>query len=426
MSSKRNIVVLGGSFAGVSAAHTILKHVIPSLPDPSSYRVVLISSSTHTFLRPAAPRAMLDDKFFDQSKLFIPLADCFAKYPSETVELVHGRATQLDTTARTVAYTLSSSSTSISNSDEETKTVEYYALVIATGSSTPSPLHGFNAGTHTDLQAHWASFRTALKSAKSIVIAGGGTTGVETAGELGEYLNGRPGWLCKVEPKVNITLVASTPQVLPYLRPKIAGKAERLLREVGVNVIKNTRVADVSPPGAGTSGNVAGKATLTLDNNGTVQTIEADLYIPSTGCTPNSSFVPAALKDERGYVLTSNTLRVEGAGERMYALGDVATYARPSIYFLETVIPVFTSNITRDLLLTVGKSDTDKGVPKEKVFVEDKKETQLVPIGTSKGVGAFGGWQLPSGVVWAIKGRDYWMGMMGGLWSGEKWAKVAP
>ncbi|KAI0769174.1 amid-like mitochondrial oxidoreductase [Irpex lacteus] len=408
MSSKRNIVVLGGSFAGVSAAHTILQHVIPFLPDPSAYRLVLISSSTHTFLRPAAPRAMLDDKFFDQSRLFIPLADCFAKYPSETVELVHGRATQLDITART------------------TKTVEYYVLVIATGSSTPSPLHGFNAGTHTDLKAHWASFRTALKSVKSIVIAGGGTTGVETAGELGEYLNGRPGWLCKVEPKVNITLVASTPQVLPYLRPKIAGKAERLLRDVGVNVIKNTRVAGVSPPDAGTSANVAGKATLTLDNNGTTQTIEADLYIPSTGYTPNSAFVPAALKDERGYVVTSNTLRVEGAGERVYALGDVATYARPSIYFLETVIPVFTSNITRDLLLSLGKSDSDKGVPKEKVFVEDKKETQLVPIGTSKGVGAFGGWQLPSSVVWAIKGRDYWMGMMGGLWSGEKWVKVAP
>jgi hypothetical protein len=51
--------------------------------------------------------------------------------------------------------------------------------------------------------------------------------------------------------------------------------------------------------------------------------------------------------------------------------------------------------------------------------VEDKGETQLVPIGRSKGVGALMGWEVPSWVVWAIKGRDYWLWTTGKLWSGR-------
>ena len=57
------------------------------------------------------------------------------------------------------------------------------------------------------------------------------------------------------------------------------------------------------------------------------------------------------------------------------------------------------------------------------MFKEDTRETQMVPIGKSKEFRAVIGYVLPSFMVWAIKGRDYWLWTTGGLWSGKQWAK---
>ena len=51
------------------------------------------------------------------------------------------------------------------------------------------------------------------------------------------------------------------------------------------------------------------------------------------------------------------------------------------------------------------------------------RETQMVTIGKSKGVGAVMGYQFPSFMIWLIKGRDYWLWTIGGLWTGKQWAK---
>ena len=44
-------------------------------------------------------------------------------------------------------------------------------------------------------------------------------------------------------------------------------------------------------------------------------------------------------------------------------------------------------------------------------------------MGRGKGVGAFGGWRVPSWFVWMIKGRDYLSSMAPDVVSGKKWAK---
>ena len=71
--------------------------------------------------------------------------------------------------------------------------VDFYDLVIASGASTCSPLLGVNQDGEF-LRTIWTAFRKALSSAKSIVVATGGRAGIETGGELGEFLNGRAGW----------------------------------------------------------------------------------------------------------------------------------------------------------------------------------------------------------------------------------------
>ncbi|TVY80450.1 Oxidoreductase ptaL [Lachnellula suecica] len=411
-SSQKKIVILGGSYGGVSTAHYLLKHAVPQLPHKDSYQVVIVSSSSEAMCRPACPRALISDDMFAQDKLFVSIPKAFESYPTGSFDFIKGTATELDHTKRTV---------SIKSSTGSIEKLEFYALVIATGASTPSPLLGLNRDEEF-LRASWVGFRKALPAAKSIVIAGGGPAGIETAGELGEYLNGRAGWFKSKlgNPKVSIIVVTSAPQILPALRPSIAKKAEGYLAKVGVSVVKNARVMSVAPESAGTD-DVASKATLTLDNG---KTLDADLYIPAVGTKPNTAFISGTLLMSDGRIDSNpSTLRVDKAGPRIYAVGDVAAYSRPAVHLILEAIPVLCANIKRDLMLDAGKDKSSVG--EDRVFKEDTRETQMVPVGKSKGVGAAMGYQLPSFLVWLIKGRDYWLWTVGNLWSGKQWAKEA-
>lgn len=227
-SSKKNLVVLGGSYGGVSTAHYLLKHVVPRLPNRASYQVILISTSSQAICRPACPRALISDDMFPQEKLFVRVPQQFAQYAKDSFRFIQGTAMKLDHDDRYVTASLK---------DGSTEKIAYHALIIATGTSTASPLLGLN-GDSESLRATWRTFREALPNAKHIVIAGGCPTGVETAGELGEYLNGRAGWFSsKLEnPKVTITLVTAGSKILPDLRPAIAKNAENFLAQ-GLKVL---------------------------------------------------------------------------------------------------------------------------------------------------------------------------------------------
>ncbi|KAJ6132623.1 hypothetical protein N7471_007838 [Penicillium samsonianum] len=340
-SSKKNLVILGGSYGGISTAHYLLKHVVPQLPNKASYQVILISTSSQAICRPGCPRALISDDMFPQEKLFVSVPKQFEQYPNDTFRFIQGTATELDQHDRHVIVSLK---------DGATEKIEYHALVIATGTSTASPLLGLN-GDSESLRATWNTFRAALPNAKHIVIAGGGPAGVETAGELGEYLNGRAGWFSsKLEnPKVPITLVTSGSKILPVLRPAIAKKAEDLLAQVGVTVIKGSRVVTVSPPGAGTESALTTNSTVTLADG---KTLEADLYIPATGAAPNTGFIHESLLTASGGIETNvSTLRVDKAGPRVYAVGDVGSHARPAVHNILNTVPTLSANIKRDLLI---------------------------------------------------------------------------
>ncbi|KAF4808220.1 Oxidoreductase ptaL [Colletotrichum siamense] len=347
---------------------------------------------------------------FPQEKLFVDIATVFQQYPADRFHFVCGNATALDQINRTISVSVAGG--------KVVEKLDFDALVIATGASTPSPLLGLN-GSYEGLRQSWNDFRKALPQAKSIVIAGGGPAGVETAGELGEYLNGRAGFFSSTleKPKVAITLVTGGSKILPALRPSLAQKAERYLAQVGVTVIKNTRVDLVSPGEAGDE-DVGMSATINLSNG---QTLSADLYIPATGTRPNTSFINPSLLTSDGRVETNpSTLRVDKAGPRIFAIGDVSSYARPAVHNILGAVPVLCANLKRDLLLVSGKPNA--AIRDDRVFKEDLRETQMVPIGKSKGVGAAMGWRLPGFLVWLIKGRDYWLWTTMKLWSGEQWA----
>ena len=414
-SNTKTILILGGSYAGVGAAHYILKHVVPSLSNKDDYRVALVSSSSHFFCRPTSVRALVSENAFPKDKrLFVPLTEAFEQYTSPSITLYHGTVAKLDHLTCTVTIVPA-------EAGKAEMELEYHALVIATGVTTQSPLMGLS-GYHQNTIEAWTSFRKKLSTAKSIVITGGGPTGVETAGELGQYLNGNGSG----KSKVAITLVTKSIQLLPYLPLSLSQKAEEQLSKLGVSVIKNRIVEKVvSLDTEGVDG--AGKSLERLTDTVTVhldhdQTLQADLYIPATGVAPNSEFLDNQLLDEEGYVrVDTSSLQVESAGPRVYALGHVCSSNPRAIHAIMKQVPVVGENLKQDL--RAAETSIQAGKEAYRAYEPEMKVTQLVVVG-KKGVGMFLGWKVPSFFVWLIKGRDYWLDMTPPMWNGKAYAKA--
>lgn len=236
MSETRNIVFLGASYAGISATHYFLKHVYPNLPASSTikYKVILVNASPKWYQRHASPRAIANTLLMPNEKIFLDIEPGFKQYGDKAQFLV-GKATSWSPEKR-VLFITEPSGKEIS--------VSYHALVLATGSKSHSAIWSSYGNGHEEIETALADANAQVKAAKSIVIAGGGPAGVETAGEIAEYLNGTPGWFQSRPKKLKaqITLITSSGKLLPRLRPAIAKQAERDLNRLGVDVKYNIKV----------------------------------------------------------------------------------------------------------------------------------------------------------------------------------------
>ncbi|KAL9088875.1 MAG: hypothetical protein Q9159_002838 [Coniocarpon cinnabarinum] len=415
----RNIVILGAGFAGLSAAHYFMRHIYPSLKSDQSfsYRLVLIDQSTHFWWHISAPRALVSTKLMQHDKVFFPLADGFKQYGSDKdiLDIKQAQPTFIDLESRKVNIKDMNEDTGGAEANDPglVESIPYHALIIATGTTTPTAATSLH-GTHTETQRALEDMNKRLARASSVIIAGGGPIGVETAGEVGEALNGNNSSLKKA--KVKITLIAGSTKLLPVLSEKLSKKAAKYLEKVGVEVKYGEKVTKVD-----FDANEEGKTTVTLSNS---ETISADVYIPAIGAKPNTSYLPAELKDERGYVKSASndgsgsshspdTLRVDQAGERVYVLGDVGAYTRGGVLDLYKATPVLGNNLAMDL-----------GVRKtEKQHRSDESETQLVPVGSKNGVGAFKGLGMPGIAVRQVKGKDFMLGYIKKVFAGEQYKK---
>ena len=106
-----------------------------------------------------------------------PLSDGFSTYASSQFTLIRAVATSLDPSQRTVSIT--------PNGKERTEAqqLHYDSLIISTGTTSASPLWTL----HHDQSLTSAALKSMyeiLPTVKTILIAGGGPVGVETAAKL--------------------------------------------------------------------------------------------------------------------------------------------------------------------------------------------------------------------------------------------------
>lgn len=165
-STMKNILILGGSFGGICTAHRILKQSSKTGP----VKITLVSPNTDFYWTMATPRGVVPGQFTDE-QLFQPIEAGFKQYSKSQFEFILASAESLDVDAKEVHIS-------------GNRTLKYDFLILATGSNTrdDTPLKGLRSTQETKTALH--NLQGRVEGAKTVVVAGGGVTSVEVAGEL--------------------------------------------------------------------------------------------------------------------------------------------------------------------------------------------------------------------------------------------------
>jgi NADH dehydrogenase len=159
-----------------------------------------------------------------------------------------------------------------------------------------------------------------LNALLTFVIVGGGPTGVELAGALGEIANDTLKHdFRNIDPsKARILLIEATERILPSYPTELAYQAEIALHKLGVSVRSHAVVTDIKP------------RAVTVKRGNTIETIPCRTVVWAAGV--RASFLGKALAqatgaklDRNGRVLVEPDLTLPGHPE-IFVIGDLAAY----------------------------------------------------------------------------------------------------
>jgi NADH oxidase (H2O2-forming) len=278
-----DIVVIGGSAAGIPAAITARRHY----PEKS----ILLIRKEKQVLIPCGIPYIFGTVGTPENNL---IPDSVLQ--ANNIELIVDEAKELSLTEKKV--TLASG-----------ESVIYDKLVLATGSvSLVPPIPGIDKknvyAIKKDVQ-YLKNLLNALKDAKDVVILGCGFIGVEVADE------------CKKNRDINVTIVEMLDQCLQIAFGEEACRCcqevEDYLAEKGIKIITGARLEEVLGDD---------KVTAVKLSNG--QEVKADMLIVGIGVRPNVVLAEKAglAVDKRG-IIVDTTMRT--SDPNIFACGDCAS-----------------------------------------------------------------------------------------------------
>jgi NADH dehydrogenase len=145
----------------------------------------------------------------------------------------------------------------------------------------------------------------------TITVVGGGATGVELAGTLGELRRDvLRATFPNVDPaRVHVRLIEMAPELLMPFHPKLREYARKQLAKRGVDIRLNTKILEVTPD------------RVVVDDGPSLPT---DLTVWTGGvAAPDAAAGWGLPQGKAGRILVGQDLRVEGQ-DRIFAAGDIA------------------------------------------------------------------------------------------------------
>lgn len=371
---KPRVVIVGCGFGGLEAAHNLVKYDVD---------LVLIDRTNHHLFQPLLYQ--VSTAALSPADIASPIRALLGKYPN--VSVILGEVTGVDKAAREVFV-------------RDTGSVTYDYLLLATGSvyawfgHDEWSKHAATLKTLPDaLQIRrrilesfdWAESRrdpAEVKALTSFVIIGGGPTGVELAGSLGELAKSTlKSEYRHIDPsKARIILVDAAPRILLEFPEHLSTYAAKSLEGLGVEIMCNAPCEQIDADGVTVNG----------------QRIEAAnvFWCAGTRAEPVAEWLNAAAARNGGVEVT-NECSIPGHPE-IFSVGDVSSFKTDSGKPLPGLAPVAKQQgayVAKVIASRIG------AIKHPGPFVYKNLGTMAV-IGRSHAIAVLGGVKLTGTLAW--------------------------
>ncbi|KAI3604034.1 apoptosis-inducing factor [Moniliophthora roreri] len=283
---KTTILIVGGGAAGIN----IVKPLSKSL-DPAKYNIVLVNPRPYILFLIPALRMVVSDQDHLEDQIMVPYDRLFH---NGNGTFVQGEVTKInqrpgDTRGEVVL--------------DNGETLDYNILVLATGAKWDGPL-AFPK-EHSEVNSFISSRREEFAKSQNILLVGGGTVGIELAGEI------RDVW-----PSKQVTIIQRDRLLLNSTYPdKFRVAMQKQVEGRGIRVILDDSIGAVE---AGVS-----KGAITTHKG---KTLQPDLIVRTWGAKPDTDFIGSSLGPDtltsRGHVKVKPTLQLPQY-PNIFAIGDI-------------------------------------------------------------------------------------------------------
>ena len=233
--SQKNLIIIGGGYAGVKIALKLAKKHLPNL------KITLITGKAYFEYYPTIYRVAVG---YSPLQVCISLSEIFA---GTSVEIIEDRVTRVDLEHKIIVGGIDSPYT-------------YDYLVLAVGAETSffnipglqehsygvkSISQALQLKQHIGEMLQPADPATAPEQkviAGHFVVVGAGPTGTELSGELMKYGRAMAKKQGGDPSLVTVDLIEAAPRVMPTMPADVSAKVEERLRSLGVNIFINRAV----------------------------------------------------------------------------------------------------------------------------------------------------------------------------------------
>ena len=398
---KKHIVILGSGFAGVE----VLKRLQKKFKNKDNVTITLVSEDNFILFTPMLPEVA--SGMIEVRHIVTPVRSFCSKanFYQATVHSIDLKNKEIIT--RHPIGKLSEASR------WDQHALKYDHLVIALGSETrffgmnDVKEHSFTMKSIDDAIAvrnHILSIleqanveqtdRELTKSLLTFVVVGGGFNGVETVGEINDFIREtiRSYYKNIYMSDVRVILVSATEKILEQVDEKLGEWAMQKLKAKGVEFILKKHVS-------------AATSTSTTLDDGVV--IPCHTRIWAAGVTPSDLIASLSCEHDKRHAITvNNFLEVKGFEGQVYALGDCASIIDPHT---GKPYPPTAQHAVREARIAAKNIIYDiEGKQDKKIKFDYKTKGMMAEIGKRTGVATLFGIRLHGFVAWWIW-RTYYL-----------------
>ena len=399
----KRILILGGGFGGIE----VLRQLQKAFQDDVSVDITLVSRDNFFLFTPMLPE--VSSGMIETRHIVTPIRTFCnrAKFYEANIEAV-----DLENKQVLITHAVGKETDPIA---WRSHSLKYDYLVLALGGETnffgmnEVARHAFTMKSIDDamiLRNHVINMleqadvenedKELKRSLITFVVVGGGFSGVETVGELNDFVRESiKHYYHNLEVKeARIILVSSGSKILPEVTEDLSEFALQELRKDGVEVILNTRLVGAEREKVNLSNGVAILCNTLVWTGG----ISPDNLVRKFECD----------HDKAGRIIANNHLEIMGFKDA-FALGDCASIKDPRTgnpYPPTAQHALRQATVVANNLISLIKGRNAAGV--EKVF-DYKTKGMMALIGKRNGVGILFGHKVHGFTAWWLW-RSYYLG----------------